>query len=366
MAPPAQHVVVLRAASAVRLVSENDAPLSVRVQTQHGPPGFLRISNVDDPGWRLRFEVGGLASDLEDAHETLGGIAVGFAQAFSVAANAAIGLLDLTSSYRCEPGGRFARDLSSDSRPGALAPRDLDVTLAARVAAALWDASERHKRACWHFAQALQIYDPRLPTPVVGHLWIAAETLGPLSLARAKASAGVETSEQLGESWGLAVGDRVKLDNAVRNEALARDVFAGDSDLAKRLRKFADGWEHGFASFGALRRQAAKLVEEAAHLIRQALLRHTELTADDRLTLADPYFRAPVGLWGPVVRLSGVITVRSTCFRTKGRPSNPAADCSSRANRQRHQRSATSRSRLDLMPEPGTQKESRSPSTDTK
>ena len=296
----------------------------LKLAGRYGGPGFARITNVEGPDWRLRFEIGAMATDLMEAQEELGAIASTFAQSFSLAANAAIGMLNLTSSYRCEPGGEYARDVQLGERCGAVAPRDLDMLLGARVASAIWDKGERYLRAVWHFTRALEIWEPRLLAPAAGHLWIAAETLGPIAERRCIEQAGLPDAAALAKHWMLTADSPAQLRGRVVNEAITRMVFGGDADVTNRLRAFANGWEHGFRSFGTLRPDAAQLVDEVAFLVRRSLLAFSDLNADDRIALAAPIFKNATAMWGPAMQLAGTISGAPELFSFLGEPIEPA------------------------------------------
>ena len=165
------------------------------------------------------------------------------------------------------------------------------------------------ERSAWHFVRALEIWDPRLLAPVAGHLWIAAETLGPLRrrTPTAFAEEGAADWRQLAAAWGLTADYDGKLHANTTNEALSRKVFGGDHRLFKDLREFANGWEHGYRTFGTLREQASQLVDRSATVIRANLLDLLNLKDETRQSLAARLFDAPVGMWGVGMRLVGTV-----------------------------------------------------------
>lgn len=322
------YLTVLRAPSAVRLVGEAETIL-VRATGAHGGDGVMRISNAPRGAeWHLRFEVRALASSPEDAQEMLGSVASRFAIGLGLAANAAVGMLDLSACYCVDPGGGprpFARDVMYATRPGSIAPRDVDGDLAARVAAGLWDGGERIERSAWHFARALEVWDPRLLSPSAGHLWIAAETLGPVVETLCVNEAGAADWCALAASWGLQAEYDAQLHSRTTNEAILRKLFRNDRRLFRDLREFANGWEHGYRSFGTLREQAKQLIDEAARTIRAGLLNLVVAPGDEREALADSLFDVPVALWSLGMRMGGTVDGPPEVFAPLAEPIEPVA-----------------------------------------
>lgn len=321
------YLTVLRAPSAVRLIGEAET-LLVHATGAHGGDGVMRITNAPRGAeWHLRFEVRALATGLEEAQETLGSVASRFAVALGLAANAAIAMLDLTACYCVDQGGGprpFARDVTYSPRPGSVSPRDLDGDLGATVAAGLWDVGERVERSAWHFVRALDVWDPRLLSPSAGHLWIAAETLGPVVEELCIREAGVADWRALASAWELKADHDAQLHGRTTNEAILRHVFGGERELFNDLREFANGWEHGYRSFGTLREQATALVDAAARAVRDGLLDLIVAPGAERAALAEPRFHVPTALWSLGMRMGGTVDGPPDVFAPLTQPIEPA------------------------------------------
>lgn len=227
------------------------------------------------------------------------------------------------------PGPASTREMcSSDTRAGSFAPRKLDRDAGAEVAFAFFESGEDVERAAWHFARALELWDPRALAPTAGHLWIAAETLGPFVEARCVALEGKSDWRELAAAWSLTGEREGALHAKTTNQALIREVFNGDKALFKALRELANAWEHGYRSLGALREQATALVDDAARQMRESLLRLIDVEDPHKQLLSGAAFETPVGLWSLATRLEGTVDGPTDAFAPLAEPIEPEASIS--------------------------------------
>jgi hypothetical protein len=101
----------------------------------------------------------------------------------------------------------------------------------------------------------------------------------------------------------LEVDDRSDLDPAIRR----REVFQGDLDTYRDLRKASDGIEHGYLSFGKARALINAVFPQAAAHVRRCILNESGLSAEFLSAMHDDEFDRPLPLWRPVATATGRI-----------------------------------------------------------
>lgn len=247
------------------------------------------------------------AESIDEAFEQYGHVAMSYLHVLAVATNAAIAMPHLTMVYEATAGNApcMIQRLGVPSPP-LVAHRTIDGELTVRLLTKVLDhpMHERLRRAMEHYATALRLTDPASPIEAANTLFICAETLTPVVVARLMEASGFETKYEWARSLGFE-----KLNDAdahVRRTV----IFGGDDGVYKSLKSLSDGFEHGYHDFGTTRSLAEEAAFPAAALIRAAILRETGIPEADVAALLGGIRERPLPLWPTRVFTAGVMHAR--------------------------------------------------------
>jgi hypothetical protein len=224
---------------------------SVEVRSRYLPPPTDHLARD------LLIEVRVDAENLESAANDGLQAAASQLLPLAVAANAFVANPVLVSAYATSPGLR-EREWVQRRQPveESLPPNSREIT--AHAAGEFMRATEHHSqrarfgRVLAFYREALRYAETDSALLAVEFLHIAAETLTPVLLERDN-------------------GQRKASGEELRRTRLEK-IYAGDSELRKRVERLSNGFEHGYEDLGTAKDVARAVVGEASKSIRTAIL----------------------------------------------------------------------------------------------
>ena len=226
---------------------------------------------------KLQLEVTGPAADALKAKTLFQGVATTFSAMLSFLGNGYIDTPVPFVVYEVTEGKEdrdFLQTHIPDSSMQLEQARPLDINLVSLALGNLGQSNEfkRLLRAIAQYHQVLINWTIGTEITVAAHLWIAVETLTPIILRRLKTEHGFPdgTNDDLANSLRVAKND---LDPYIRREI----IFGGDRDTYSAIKDASEGFEHGYMDFGEIRDKAHGAADNAAKLVRTAIMRETAL-----------------------------------------------------------------------------------------
>jgi hypothetical protein len=261
-----------------------------------------RTADVILPG-QLWIDVRGDARTVDEALEPFANAALNILPILTLSANAAIGLPDIELGFDNTVGITERDYFQSYIPPERDIPypgRGIDVPATAELVKAIdaHPSSERLIRGANQYRIALQSWRLGRETFSLAYLWMAAEAITKAKV-RAECEARRITEPDLAAELGIERqqfrGDR--LEQAIRRNLLLK----GDDEVYKKAREASDGFEHGYLSYGKIRKLSQDVRHRMAGYVRTALLEMCELDSTTFSKLTSDPFDKPLGHW-PVVK----------------------------------------------------------------
>lgn len=291
----AEYVVVLRARSAARYLPEGGFEFNVA-----GAPalviGAVRIraftrwvaAGNDQLPRELTIEVRGLADSLDEATERFYRMAQPVALMTSFVANVRVGVPEVFLAYECTPDSTerpFLEVFLPDETGGVSDGRMVNVDLMVAATPALLAVQEddgRVSRALRHYELALRNWFIGGEWLALNHLYIAAETLAPVVIARMTKDRAMDEAA-LAESLGVPMDDPdVPWRNGLARHIRKHHIFAGDVDTYRAAGKGRNGMEHGHLALSEVNKHALASTEKTFGHIRRTICEVLDLPDDVR------------------------------------------------------------------------------------
>lgn len=272
------------------MTSEHRAASSVRFATDY---------ESDDPPFALVIDARGSGDSVEQVRTNLSNVVASSAHVVAIAANATVGDAFKWSTYEPKQGGAYTQTFHVVPPAPATARRTVDADAVIAIFGALDEHSEyqRMRRTMENYAEALRVQRPGGPIQGAMYLFIAVEILTDVIIARLRETHGVSSSADLAVALGLSASNSAgQLNGQIRGHIRRTEVFTGDDDLHRRLKKISDGMEHGFMDFAEARDLSANTFHEAAAAVRRAVLHELGLAQDVSQKLLVPPFAEPLPL----------------------------------------------------------------------
>jgi hypothetical protein len=145
-----------------------------------------------------------------------------------------------------------------------------------------------------YYREAIRHWKPGSELLAVVQLQIAAETITPVAVSRLLNERGL-TRDQLAAELGYdpPKGPR---DRFIASRVRLQEIYGGDNDLRRDVEQASNGYEHGLETFSQAKQTAERVRDQAAHLIRAALLREAGVRGDDFARLTADRYRVPLRL----------------------------------------------------------------------
>lgn len=300
----AEWVAFLTADSALRLppgervaiVSppESGPRVTVQISSEYLPPPADAVPRG------LLIEVrGASAQPVEKVVDWFLGIGGEFSPLLTLIGNAFIGDPDLLVAYDVS-AGLSAREWIQQYRgqPAVNPPNSRPISVA-ELGPALDAANKAPQRDRWgravaNYREALRHWKPGDELMAVEHLQIAGETLTPISIARVVSESG-KTETELADQWGFDARQE-RVGTFMSRQVSLEETYRGDDQLRRDVRDASNGFEHGFMTFAEARALAERARDQAARLIRAAILREAVLGATEVTALTRGPFEIPLAL----------------------------------------------------------------------
>ena len=258
-------------------------------------------------------EARGTAYDAEHAFAFLAMHAAPYLHVAAVAGNGAIDEPKHLLAYAPPADGQrgeFVEQIPVDTRTPAPTVRSINPEQLMKLLSTLVghrDEARLH-RAMEHYQHALAAIDPLNRVMTTQHLYMCCENLGQVIFRRMCREAGLPDTGESKHHLAVAAGYQPVGESRQHlwdydSHLRVTHIFEGDTTLYKKLRKTSDGFEHGFANFGDVQKQAHAAADPAMVLIRRAILRESGLPGDAAL-LAEKYDH-PLAAWSPTLILKG-------------------------------------------------------------
>jgi hypothetical protein len=271
-------VVVMRGRTAARLPEGDSiwipAPTAVgdaivTLRTRHSDEGFE--SSVPRDLW---VEVcGETTHTMPEVMLAYWGIANGLVPFFATVTNAPIDDLEIELAFDGTDGvqeHKFFQHFVRDEVGLPTAGRRIPAEQASKAFDAINASpdSDRLRRACTYYREALRYLEPGREVFSDAFLWMAVEALTKVAVRRGCREAD-GTEEGLLVAWGLARtgDDEAKVKRAKRcldGEARRRLIFHDDAACQSTTRKASDGFEHGYREFDSVRALAIEGIRQGA------------------------------------------------------------------------------------------------------
>jgi hypothetical protein len=284
-------------------------PRGVEVRIE-GPPGAhssqsigLRSSFLDPPhevlARGLLIEARGHGNSLESATDGLLGLGGEFLPALCLTANAFVDEVRLVAAYDVSTrvASRDWLQRYPDPEP-AVPPNSREVPRddfgALLTSLAPHPERDRVGLAIAYYREAIRHWKPGSELLAVVQLQIAAETITPVAVSRLLNERGL-TRDQLAAELGYdpPKGPR---DRFIASRVRLQEIYRGDNDLRRGVERASNGYEHGLETFAQAKQTAELVRDQAAHLIRTALLREAGVGGDDFARLTADRYRVPLRL----------------------------------------------------------------------
>ena len=284
-------------------------------------------------------EAAGAFDTVDHAVAVLANLASPYFQVLALIANAAVeepeDLVAYTPPATPEARGEFIVQRHSQSRAPAARLRPVAAQDAMAILAALQShpRAERLHRALAHYRMALNQLTPENRVLAAESLWMAVENLTHVVFDRLCGEHEIDPSSvDAKHRLTLALGFEPKrLDERSRAvqalietgeldpKTMKRDnshldaldahirvdvLLRGDRQCYKQLKAMSDGFEHGYMTFGDVRKKSEVADAAFSHLRRTIL---GEIGIDDSSPLLDPRFDDPQAVWRPILQARGEI-----------------------------------------------------------
>ena len=297
-------VVVMRGSSAV-VFKQND-PLVLQIDTPEY--GVLKISyatrwitrgeNITSPG-QMWIEIRGKGDELEKVLNVYGKMGMFGLALLSVAANAAIGDVELELGYETTRNIKerdyFQRFLPNESGDVfSFNKVNVKATLEFMSFIRTHNEQERIFRAANQYRLALDWWKLGGESMCIAHLWMAIEAL-------TKAFLREELIKyKLGSPGELA--NKLKIDIKQLDANIRKDlILKGDEECYKKALDVSNGIEHGYLNYDVIRDKATDIRPRLAKYVRDAILELSGITNQLFKTLTTTPYDKPSAI-GPLVR----------------------------------------------------------------
>lgn len=144
------------------------------------------------------------------------------------------------------------------------------------------------------YREAIRHWKPGSELLAVEHLQIAAETITPAAVTRVLHETSLDR-DQLADELGFD-SKKGSRDHFLTSRIRLQEIYDGDNDLRRAVEQASNGYEHGLSTFAEAKETAERVRDQAAHLIRTALLREAGVRGDDFARLTADRYRVPLRL----------------------------------------------------------------------
>lgn len=264
-------------------------PAQLTIRTRFVDSGF------PDPVPRgLWVDARGPAASLESAVNEFSNLANFLGSFFAFTTNAWVGEVQAEIAYNATPGLKrreyFQQALPEKS--GTLQPArtgNAEATLALMRAVSSHPDSELLQRAIVQYGLSLGHWRPGREVLAVAHLWIGMEALTPIIRYQACRQLQIPKPE-----WKDAWRAVVEADESLKDSRIRKDIlFQGDTQTYKDAAEAMNGYEHGYAAFTAVRKQAVAARDLTASYLRTTIIVLSGLDAQNAGLLVSPEFIEP-------------------------------------------------------------------------
>lgn len=265
---------------------------------------------------RMYSQIRGTAESLDLAIGTFNLTASWLSNLISVANNAAIDTVRPEFAY-CADDDVAERDFfqsyipAEEGIPGVSHRIRNSATVALATAIVKHERTRKLRTATAQYAHALQHWRTGEDLLAVSHLYMAAECLGNVAMAKYMKSEGM-SEDDLVDLWNVQ-WDRncpkemkYSLASAARREL----IFCGDRETYRKAGQIRNAFFHGNddPDLLTLRWRSSEVKETIARFIRLSILRLSGLNAEFIDTLLDPDLDSPIGLFPSETYIRGVLS----------------------------------------------------------